>query len=87
MTAHSLTHSLALVREWEPLHPAPRSDGKTTTFSWEGVAAAASSMKLDANVLRYLTKEEFRVLTAVEQGQKNKRLRPSKQTRMRTWRV
>ena len=28
-------------------------------------------MKLDANVLRYLTKEEFRVLTAVEQGQRN----------------
>ena len=39
----------------------------------DGVAAAASSMKLDANVLRYLTKEEFRVLTAVEQGQKNVR--------------
>ena len=30
-------------------------------------------MKLDANVLRYLTKEEFRVLTAVEQGQRNVR--------------
>jgi hypothetical protein len=28
-------------------------------------------MKLDVNVLRYLSKEEFRVLTAVEMGQKN----------------
>ena len=32
-------------------------------------------MKLDANVLRYLSKEEFRVLTAVEQGQRNVRTR------------
>lgn len=30
-------------------------------------------MKLDVNVLRYMTKEEFRVLTAVEMGQKNVR--------------
>jgi len=28
-------------------------------------------MKLDVNVLRYLSKEEFRVLTSVEMGQKN----------------
>jgi RIO-like serine/threonine protein kinase len=28
-------------------------------------------MKLDVNVLRYLSKEEFRVLTAVEMGMKN----------------
>ena len=28
-------------------------------------------MKLDANVLRYLSKDDFRVLTAVEQGQRN----------------
>jgi hypothetical protein len=27
--------------------------------------------KLDVNVLRYLSKEDFRVLTAVEMGQKN----------------
>ena len=41
-------------------------------------------MKLDANVLRYLTKEEFRVLTAVEQGQKNVReARPGLATRIR----
>jgi hypothetical protein len=32
-------------------------------------------MKLDVNALRYLTKEDFRVLTAVEMGQKNVRLR------------
>jgi len=31
-------------------------------------------MKLDVNVLRYLSKEEFRVLTAVEMGMKNVRL-------------
>ena len=29
------------------------------------------TMKLDVNVLRYLSKEDFRVLTAVEMGQKN----------------
>jgi len=28
-------------------------------------------MKFDVNVLRYLTKEEFRVLTAVEMGMRN----------------
>lgn len=28
-------------------------------------------MKLDVNVLRYMSKEDFRVLTAVEMGQKN----------------
>jgi hypothetical protein len=28
-------------------------------------------MKLDVNVLRYLSKDDFRVLTAVEMGQKN----------------
>lgn len=31
-------------------------------------------MKLDVNVLRYLSKEDFRVLTAVEMGQKNVRM-------------
>ena len=28
-------------------------------------------MKLDVNVLRYMSQEEFRVLTAVEMGQRN----------------
>lgn len=28
-------------------------------------------MKLDVNVLRYVTKDEFRVLTATEMGMKN----------------
>jgi hypothetical protein len=28
-------------------------------------------MKLDVSVLRYMTKEEFRVLTAIELGMKN----------------
>ena len=32
-------------------------------------------MKLDINALRYLSQEEFRVLTAVEMGQKNVRPR------------
>lgn len=30
-------------------------------------------MKLDVNALRYLSREDFRVLTAVEMGQKNVR--------------
>ena len=34
-------------------------------------------MKLDANMLRYLSKEDFRVLTAVEMGQKNHELVPA----------
>jgi len=33
-------------------------------------------MKLDVNVLRYLGREEFRVLTAVEMGQKNHEIVP-----------
>jgi RIO kinase 2 len=33
-------------------------------------------MKLDANMLRYLSKEDFRVLTAVEMGQKNHEIVP-----------
>ncbi len=28
-------------------------------------------MKLDVNVLRYLSKDDFRVLTSIEMGQKN----------------
>lgn len=34
-------------------------------------------MKLDANMLRYLSKEDFRVLTAVEMGQKNHEMVPT----------
>ncbi|ELR23744.1 RIO1 family/Rio2, Nterminal domain containing protein [Acanthamoeba castellanii str. Neff] len=34
-------------------------------------------MRLDVNVLRYMTKEEFRVLTAIELGQKNHELVPT----------
>lgn len=33
-------------------------------------------MKLDANIFRYMTKEDFRVLTAVEMGMKNHELVP-----------
>jgi len=32
-------------------------------------------MKLDVNALRYLSREDFRVLTAIEMGQKNVRSR------------
>eukprot|EP00887_Chlorella_sp_A99_P001718 scaffold8.g1718.t1 len=34
-------------------------------------------MKLDVNVLRYLSKDDFRVLTAVEMGQKNHEIVPA----------
>lgn len=34
-------------------------------------------VKLDASMLRYLTKEDFRVLTAVEMGMKNHDLVPT----------
>ena len=30
-------------------------------------------MKLDCNILRYLAKDDWRVLTAIEMGQKNVR--------------
>ena len=33
-------------------------------------------MKLDVNALRYMSKDEFRVLTAVEMGQKNHEIVP-----------
>lgn len=33
----------------------------------------AAAMKLDVNALRYITPDEFRVLTAVELGQRNVR--------------
>jgi hypothetical protein len=32
---------------------------------------AAAAMKLDLSILRYMQREEFRVLTAVEMGMKN----------------
>ena len=34
-------------------------------------------VKLDANILRYLSKDDFRVLTAVEMGMKNHGLVPT----------
>jgi RIO kinase 2 len=34
-------------------------------------------MKLDVNVLRYLSKDDFRVLTAVEMGMRNHEIVPS----------
>ena len=35
------------------------------------VSPVSSKMKLDVTALRYLSKEDFRVLTAVEMGMKN----------------
>ena len=34
-------------------------------------------MKLDASMIRFLTREEFRTLTAIEQGMKNHELVPT----------
>ena len=34
-------------------------------------AVSEGTMKLDVNVLRYLSKDEFRVLVAVEMGMRN----------------
>lgn len=34
---------------------------------------ASTNMKLDVNALRHLSRDDFRTLTAVEQGQKNVR--------------
>ena len=33
-------------------------------------------MKLDVKILRYLTKEDFRVLTAIEMGMRNHEIVP-----------
>ncbi|KAK6930468.1 hypothetical protein RJ641_004562 [Dillenia turbinata] len=42
-----------------------------------GSAKKAKSMKLDVNVLRYLSKDDFRVLTAVEMGMRNHEIVPA----------
>lgn len=39
----------------------------------DSTALVTAAMKLDVNALRYLSREDFRVLTAVEMGQKNVR--------------
>lgn len=36
-----------------------------------------TEMKLDVNVLRYLSKDDFRVLTAVEMGMRNVYVSPT----------
>ncbi|KAH0942455.1 hypothetical protein HID58_002092, partial [Brassica napus] len=41
------------------------------------LAFASLRMKLDVNVLRYLSKDDFRVLTAVEMGMRNHEIVPS----------
>lgn len=41
--------------------------------SARGGGACATTMKLDPSALRYLSKDDFRVLTAVELGQRNVR--------------
>lgn len=50
-----------------------------------------AAMKLDVNVLRHLSRDDFRTLTAVEQGQKNVRREdggaaPISASRQETWR-
>ncbi len=42
-------------------------------LSAQASCLAGPSMKLDVNALRYLSREEFRTLQAVEVGQKNVR--------------
>jgi hypothetical protein len=41
------------------------------------LAHPSTVMKLDGSVLRYLTREDFRVLTAIEMGMKNHELVPT----------
>lgn len=60
----------------------PNSSSSHTQPATAAAAAVAkltqsqpTQMKLDVNVLRYLSKEDFRVLTSVEMGQKNVRAR------------
>lgn len=50
-----------------------RQEGKRQPQRYDVV----QEMKLDAMVLRYMTKEEFRVLLAVEMGMKNHELVPT----------
>ncbi|KAJ4958938.1 hypothetical protein NE237_026049 [Protea cynaroides] len=44
---------------------------------WSGVGLQISGMKLDVEVLRYLSKDDFRVLTAVEMGMRNHEIVPA----------
>lgn len=49
---------------------------KSSKLFLVGIAVAASNMKLDVDALRYLSKDDFRVLTAVEMGMRNVRTFP-----------
>lgn len=44
---------------------------------WIRIELCVIKMRLDVNVLRYMSKEEFRVLTAIELGMKNHELVPT----------
>eukprot|EP00955_Chlamydomonas_euryale_P015311 163701-Chlamydomonas_euryale.AAC.1 len=52
-------------------HMAALKHGRVRASEQHGAHHVAAAMKLDVNVLRYLSKDDFRVLTAVEMGQKN----------------
>ena len=55
-----------------------RCDGSEAPLApCAGQGTQALSMKLDVNVLRYLSKDDWRVLTAVEMGQKNHEIVPT----------
>lgn len=75
-----------------PIRPRPRHSATGPNASWRGESRcgavevtgdrptdffAARTMKLDATDVRYVTPEEFRVLTAVEMGSKNHEVVPT----------
>lgn len=51
--------------------PLPTGPAQSEGPAAERGKAGRGAMKFDVNVLRYLSKEEFRVLTAVEMGMRN----------------
>jgi len=58
------------------LVPARVNGTKTLINAWLNCQNKATMGKLNVTVLRYLTKEDFRVLTAIEMGMKNHELVP-----------
>lgn len=42
-----------------------------STFTYLFLVKTSATMRLDTSVLRYLTRDDFRVLTAIEMGLKN----------------
>jgi hypothetical protein len=56
--------------------PQPRDDDTRRCRTHRHRDEAFAAMRLDANQFRFMTKDEFRVLTAVEMGMKNHELVP-----------